>query len=160
MQTLSSSAQKIQDILLKLGSASIVIEFNESTRTAQDAADRVGCQLGQIVKSMIFKGQTSNKCILVLTSGMNRVDEKKVGQYAGEKIGRADPDYVRIMTGYSIGGVPPVGHASALETYIDHDLLQFPRVWAAAGTPYAVFEVSTSDLVNMTHGKIIQIKPD
>jgi prolyl-tRNA editing enzyme YbaK/EbsC (Cys-tRNA(Pro) deacylase) len=136
-----------------------VIEFTRSTRTAQEAADRVGCQLGQIVKSMIFKGQVSNKGILVLTSGVNRVDEFMVSQYANELISRADPDFVRALTGFAIGGVPPVGHARPLETYIDEDLLNFERVWAAAGTPNAVFDLASSDLVRITHGKIVRVKP-
>ena len=136
-----------------------MIEFTRSTRTAQEAADRVGCQLGQIVKSMIFKGQVSNKGILVLTSGVNRVDEFMVSQYANELISRADPDFVRALTGFAIGGVPPVGHARPLETYIDEDLLNFERVWAAAGTPNAVFELASSDLVRITHGKIVRVKP-
>jgi prolyl-tRNA editing enzyme YbaK/EbsC (Cys-tRNA(Pro) deacylase) len=159
MGSLSSSAQKIQDILLGLGSSFQVIEFNESTRTAQEAADRAGCQLGQIVKSMIFKGQVTNKAILVLTSGTNRVDEKKISQYLGEMIVRADPDFVRANTGYAIGGVPPVGHTHPMETFIDEDLLNYENVWAAAGTPNAVFELSSSDLVKITRGKIARVKP-
>jgi prolyl-tRNA editing enzyme YbaK/EbsC (Cys-tRNA(Pro) deacylase) len=160
MGSLSQSAQKIQDTLHELGSNFKVIEFSESTRTAQEAAERVGCQLGQIVKSMIFRGQTSNKAILVLTSGANRVDEKKISHYADEIIGRADPDFVRMMTGFAIGGVPPVGHAQLLETYIDEDLLQYTNVWAAAGTPNAVFELPSSDLAKITHGKIMRVKPE
>ena len=159
MGPLSPSAQKIQDILTGLGPSFKVIEFTGSTRTAQEAADRVGCLLGQIVKSMIFKGQESNKGILVLTSGANRVDEFMVSQYANELISRADPDFVRALTGFAIGGVPPVGHARPLETYIDEDLLNFERVWAAAGTPNAVFELASSDLVRITHGKIVRVKP-
>ena len=158
MEPINPSAQKIQNILRGLGSNYKVIEFTESTRTAQEAADRVGCQLGQIVKSLIFKGQTSNKCILVLTSGANRVDENKLGQYAGEAIGRADPEFVRAKTGFAIGGVPPVGHAEPLETYIDEDLLQYKDVWAAAGTPNAVFQLPSSDLVKITSGKIVRVK--
>jgi prolyl-tRNA editing enzyme YbaK/EbsC (Cys-tRNA(Pro) deacylase) len=159
MFSLSSSAQKIQDILDGLGSNYKVIEFSESTRTAQEAADRVSCRLGQIVKSMIFRGQTTNKAILVLTSGSNRVDEKKISQYAGETVTRASPDFVRMMTGFAIGGVPPIGHAQPLETYLDEDLLQYPIVWAAAGTPNAVFELVSSDLVKITHGRIVRVKP-
>ncbi len=123
MKPLNPTAQKVQDILIGLGTNSQVVEFTESTRTAQEAADRVGCQLGQIVKSMIFKGQASNKGILVLTSGSNRVDEKSIRQYAGESITRADAEFVRSVTGFAIGGVPPVGHAQALETYIDRRLI-------------------------------------
>jgi prolyl-tRNA editing enzyme YbaK/EbsC (Cys-tRNA(Pro) deacylase) len=157
---LSPSAQRIQDILNVLGSDFKVIEFAGSTRTAQEAADRVGCQLGQIVKSMIFKGLASNKGILVLTSGINRVDEKKISHYAGETIARADPDFVRMSTGFAIGGVPPIGHAHPMETFIDEDLGKFTKVWAAAGTPNAVFELLSSDLVRITHGKIVRVKPE
>jgi len=158
VEPINPSAQKIQNILRGLGLNYKVIEFTESTRTAQEAADRVGCQLGQIVKSLIFKGQSSNKCILVLTSGSNRVDEKKIGQYAGETIVRADPDFVRSMTGFAIGGVPPVGHVQPLETYIDEDLLQYGEVWAAAGTPNAVFQLPSSDLVKITKGNVVRVK--
>ena len=160
MKPISSTAQKVQGILSSLGSNYIVIEFSESTRTAQEAADRVGCELGQIVKSLIFKGQASNKAVLVLTSGANRADEKKIGQYAGETIGRADADFVRNITGFAIGGVPPVGLAQPLETYIDEDLLLYANVWAAAGTPNAVFELPSSDLGRITGGKITRVKPD
>ena len=160
MEPTNPSAQKIQNILRQLGSDYKVIEFTESTRTAQEAADRVGCQLGQIVKSLIFKGRSSNKGILVLTSGLNRVDENKISQYAGESIGRADPEFVRTVTGFSIGGVPPVGHVQPLETYIDEDLLQYTDVWAAAGTPNAVFQMPSSDLVRITNGKIMRVKPE
>jgi prolyl-tRNA editing enzyme YbaK/EbsC (Cys-tRNA(Pro) deacylase) len=159
MGSLSSSAQKIQDTLSGLGSNFKVIEFAESTRTAQEAADRAGCQLGQIVKSMIFKGQRTNNAILVLTSGTNRVDEKKISQYMGEDIARADPEFVRAKTGFAIGGVPPVGHTCPIETYIDEDILNFTTVWAAAGTPNAIFELLSSDLVKITRGKIVRVKP-
>jgi prolyl-tRNA editing enzyme YbaK/EbsC (Cys-tRNA(Pro) deacylase) len=160
MGTLSSSAQKIQDILNELGLNYVVIEFTESTRTAQEAADRVGCQLGQIVKSMIFKSKKSNKGILVLTSGANRVDENKVSQFTGEPITRAEPDFVRSWTGFAIGGVPPVGHIQPMETYIDEDLMQYDTLWAAAGTPKAIFELPPTDLVNITRGKIVSIKSE
>src|ERR1041385_2065628 len=124
MPTLSSSAQKIQDQLISLGYDYTVIEHMESTRTAQEAAGRAGCELGQIVKSLIFKGKNSGKPILVLTSGANRVDEKRISQYAGEPIGRADADFVRSVTGFAIGGVPPIGHVQPMETYLDEDFLQ------------------------------------
>ena len=110
---LSPSAQKIQDLLTSLGYVCTVIEHTESTRTAQEAADRAGCELGQIVKSLIFKGKESGKPILVLTSGANRVDEKRISGYAGEHIGRADADFVRSVTGYAIGGV--AGHGRSEE---------------------------------------------
>src|SRR5687767_12898560 len=158
MPTLSSSAQKIQDQLKSLGFDYPVIEHAESTRTAQEAADRAGCELGQIVKSLIFRGKTSGKPILVLTSGANRVDEKQIAKYAGEAIGRADADFVRTATGFAIGGIPPVGHAEKMETYLDEDFLQYPTVWAAAGTPNAIFELKTDDLRKMTAGTVAKVK--
>ena len=158
MTTLSPSAQKIQDTLDSLGYNYTVIEHTESTRTAQEAADRAGCQLGQIVKSLIFRGKTSGKPILVLTSGANRVDEKRISGYAGEHISRADADFVRAVTGFAIGGVPPIGHVQKMETYLDEDFLQYPTIWAAAGTPNAIFELKTEDLQKMTDGRIATIK--
>ena len=155
---LSPSAQKIQDQLNLLGYDYTVIEHAESTRTAQEAADRAGCELGQIVKSLIFKGRDSGKPILVLTSGANRVDEKRISEYAGESIGRADADFVRAVTGFAIGGVPPVGHIQKMETYLDEDFLQYASIWAAAGTPNAIFELKTEDLQKLTNGNIVRVK--
>ena len=155
---LSPSAQKIQDLLTILGYPYTVIEHAESTRTAQEAADRAGCALGQIVKSLIFKGKQSGKPILVLTSGANRVDEKRISGYAGEPIGKADADFARAVTGFVIGGVPPIGHLQKMETYIDEDFLRYPTIWAAAGTPNAIFELKTADLPVMTGGKVVTVK--
>ena len=158
MPTLSTSAQKIQDQLKTLGYEYTVIEHAESTRTAQEAADRAGCELGQIVKSLIFKCKESGKPILVLTSGANRVDEKRISEYAGEAIGRAEADFVRAVTGFAIGGVPPVGHIQKMETFIDEDFLAYPTIWAAAGTPNAIFELKTEDLQKMTGGNVVRVK--
>jgi len=158
MSTLSPSAQKIQNLLNELGYNYTVIEHAESTRTAQEAADRAGCQLGQIVKSLIFRGKTSNKPILVLTSGANRVDEKRISGYASEPIARADADFVRAVTGFAIGGVPPIGHNQPMETYLDEDFLAYPTIWAAAGTPNAIFELKIEDLQKMTGGTVVQVK--
>jgi prolyl-tRNA editing enzyme YbaK/EbsC (Cys-tRNA(Pro) deacylase) len=157
-QLLSLSAQKVQEALHSLGYEFTVIEFAESTRTAQEAAERVGCTLGQIVKSLIFKGQSSGKPILVLTSGVNRVHEKQISAYAGESIGRADAEFVRAVTSFAIGGVPPIGHLQPMETYLDEDLLQYATIWAAAGTPNAVFELTPEALQKMTGGKPIRVK--
>lgn len=158
MTQLSPSAQKVQDALHNLGFGITVIEHAASTRTAQEAAERVGVTLGQIVKSLIFKGKTSNKPILVLTSGANRVDEKRIKAYAGEKIMRADADFVREVTGYAIGGVPPIAHLQQMETYLDEDLMQYNLIWAAAGTPNAVFELTPDDLQKMTQGQVVRVK--
>ena len=159
MTALSPLAQKIQDLLKSLGYSYTVIEHAESTRTAQEAAERAGCELGQIVKSLVFRGKTSGKPILVLTSGANRVDEKLISEYAGESIGRADADFVRAVTGFAIGGIPPIGHSTKMETYLDEDFLQFPVIWAAAGTPNAIFELKTEDLQKMTDAKMTKVKP-
>jgi prolyl-tRNA editing enzyme YbaK/EbsC (Cys-tRNA(Pro) deacylase) len=158
MDQLSPSARKIQNLLFTLGYDYNVIEYVESTRTAQEAADRAGCDLGQIVKSLIFRGKTSGKPILVLTSGANRVDEKRISGYAEETISRADADFVRTVTGFAIGGVPPIGHTEKMETYLDEDFLSYQTIWAAAGTPNAIFELKTADLQKMTDGKIAQVK--
>jgi Cys-tRNA(Pro) deacylase len=158
MSTLSPSAQKIQNLLNELGYDYTVVEHAESTRTAQEAADRAGCELAQIVKSLIFRGKTSNKPILVLTSGANRVDEKRISGYAGESIARADADFVRSVTGFAIGGVPPIGHNQPMETYLDEDFLPFKTIWAAAGTPNAIFELKTEDLQKMTNGTVTKVK--
>jgi prolyl-tRNA editing enzyme YbaK/EbsC (Cys-tRNA(Pro) deacylase) len=158
MTQLSPSAQKVQDALRALGFDLTVIEHAESTRTAQEAAERVGVTLGQIVKSLIFKGKVTGKPILVLTSGANRVDEKRIKAYAGEKIERANADFVRDATGYAIGGVPPVAHVRQMETYLDEDLLKYDVIWAAAGTPNAVFELRPDNLQKMTGGKVVQVR--
>jgi prolyl-tRNA editing enzyme YbaK/EbsC (Cys-tRNA(Pro) deacylase) len=158
MPNLSPSAQKIQDQIRSLGYDYTVIEHTHSTRTAQEAADRAGCELGQIVKSLIFKGKDSGKPILILTSGANRVDEQRISEYAGEAIGRADADFVRAVTGFAIGGVPPFGHVQKLETYFDEDFLKYETIWAAAGTPNAIFEVKTADLQKITDAKIARVK--
>ncbi len=155
---LSATAQKVQDMLAARGFECRVIEFAESTRTAQEAADRAGCQLGQITKSLIFKGKQTGKPILVLTSGANRVNEKLISSYAGEPIGRADADFVRSVTGFAIGGVPPLGHAQSMETYLDEDLLQYPTIWAAAGTPNAIFELTPGALLEMTAANVARVK--
>jgi prolyl-tRNA editing enzyme YbaK/EbsC (Cys-tRNA(Pro) deacylase) len=155
---LSSSAQKVQDLLKARGYSCTVIEHAESTRTAQEAAERAGCRLGQIVKSLIFKGQTSGQPILVLTSGANRVDEARISHYAGEPIGRAEAEFVRSVTGFAIGGVPPIGHAQPMDTYLDEDFLAFGTIWAAAGTPKAIFELTPQDLQEMTGGKVVRVK--
>jgi len=158
MSTLSASAQKIQELLNSLGYDYLVMEHAESTRTAQEAADRAGCELGQIVKSLIFQGKTSGKPILVLTSGANRVDEKRISEYADEPIRRASVEFVRSVTGFAIGGVPPIGHAQKMETYLDEDLQQYLVIWAAAGTPNAIFKLTPSDLQKMTNGKTMRVK--
>lgn len=154
---LSPSAQKVQQALQALGMTLQVVELPDSTRTAIEAAQAVGCQVGQIVKSLVFKTKRSQRALLVIASGSNRVDEKLIEARIGEPLGKADAEFVRQQTGFAIGGVPPLGHASPLLTFIDQDLLQYERVWAAAGTPHAVFELNPAGLARMTGGEIIPI---
>jgi prolyl-tRNA editing enzyme YbaK/EbsC (Cys-tRNA(Pro) deacylase) len=157
-KALSASAQKVQDALIALGYTFTVLEMEQHTRTAQQAADAVGCTLGQIAKSLIFKCLNSGKAILVLTSGVNRVSEVDFSAQLQEPIGRADPEFVRAATGFAIGGVPPVAHPQPLETYIDEDLLTYPTIWAAAGTPFAVFELTPIQLIAITAGTVTKVK--
>jgi prolyl-tRNA editing enzyme YbaK/EbsC (Cys-tRNA(Pro) deacylase) len=156
--SLKKPAARVQAVLDEFGYELNVTEFPESTRTAQEAADAIGCTVGQIAKSLIFKGKTSQKPILIITSGANRVNEKKVKEYIGEKLGKADADFVREHTGFAIGGVPPVGHIKPITTYIDEDLMQYDEIWAAAGTPNSVFKLTPSILADMTKGRIIKVK--
>ena len=146
------TAIKYQQLLTEMGIQTQVVEFEQATRTAQDAADAIGCQVGQIVKSLIFRTK-SGQGLLVLTSGSNRVDEKRVRELVGEKLGKAHADFVRTATGYAIGGVPRFGHASQMLTYIDEDLLQYETIWAAAGTPNAVFSLTPDELVAHSGGQ-------
>jgi len=155
---LSASAQKVQDALNQVGLSLHVVELPASTRTAAEAAVAVGCTVGQIAKSLIFKAKHTGKPILVIASGSNRVDEKQIGEWLGEPIGKADADFVRAQTGFVIGGVPPVGHATPLETFVDEDLLQYEVIWAAAGTPNAVFELSPANLVKIAGGRTVAVK--
>lgn len=155
---LSKSAQNVQEALHKMGLEFKVLELAESTRTANDAAETLGCMVGQIVKSLIFRTKQSNQPLLVLASGANRVNEKTIAHIVGEKIEKADAAFTREVTGFAIGGVPPVGHKKPLETLIDEDLLAFQEVWAAAGTPNAVFKLEPTALLNLTNGKVISIQ--
>ena len=155
--SLSSSALKVQQALIAIGMQLEVIELPDSTRTSLEAAQALGCQVGQIAKSIIFQAITSQRPILVIASGSNRVNEKVIAALIGEVIGKADADYVRNHTGFVIGGVPPVGHTERLETFIDQDLLQYREIWAAAGTPHAVFRLTPDDLLRMTGGLVIKI---
>lgn len=154
---LSPSAQRVQKALEERGFELEVVELPNSTRTAIEAAQAVGCHLGQIVKSLIFKTKRTGRPVLVIASGANRVNEGVIEALVNEPLGKADAEFVRQHTGYAIGGVPPVGLAESLPTYIDADLLQYPEVWAAAGTPNAVFRLTPTDLVQMTGGEIVKI---
>lgn len=159
MTTLSKSAEIVQRALSEKGLKFEVIELNASTRTANDAAMTLGCQVGQIVKSLLFRTKETQKPVLVLASGKNRVSEGIIQKYIGEKIEKADADFTREITGFAIGGIPPLGHKNSISfVYIDEDLLQYEILWAAAGTPYAVFSLPAKKLQTVTGGNIVAVK--
>lgn len=149
-----ASALKIQAVL---GSDFQVLEFSESTRTAEEAAAAIGCTVAQIAKSLVFRAAESNRSVLVVASGSNRVDEKKVARLIGEGIARADADFVRAKTGFAIGGVPPIGHQEAPIVLIDADINGFDIIWAAAGTPNAVFKLTPVQLLALTQGQVADV---
>lgn len=157
---LSPSAQKVQETLAALGLSTHVREFSASTRTSAEAAQAIGCEVAQIAKSLIFKTKNSETPVLVIASGINRVDEKKVRAHIGEKLSKADADFVRAVTGFAIGGVPPIGHAQPLRTLLDADLMNYAILWAAAGTPNAVFPLTPEELVRITGGEVVEVKQD
>ncbi len=154
---MSPSAQKVQDALRSFGLDNEVRELPATSKSAAEAATAIGCQVAQIAKSLIFKTKTTGRAVLIIASGVNRVNEKKIADYLGESIERPDADFVREKTGFAIGGVPPVGHFLKLETFIDEDLLQYETIWAAAGTPNAVFQLTPAELVRVTGGKVVSI---
>lgn len=155
---LKESAKQVQNKLLELGYANQVVELPESTRTAQEAADTIGCEVAHIAKSIIFRLKNSDKPLLVIASGVNRINEKQIASHLNDKLGKADADYVHEHTGYVIGGVPPVGHKEPILTFIDEDLLQYREIWAAAGHPRAVFQLTPEELIQMTNGQVICVK--
>ena len=156
--TLSSSARRVQRALKAHGLECQVVEMSKTTRSAKEAAQAVGCRVEQIVKSLVFKGKQTQKAILVVASGANRVNEKTLSQLVSEPVEMPDADFVRQKTGFAIGGVPPIGLNDRLETFIDEDVLKFEEIWAAAGNPHAVFKLTPADLQKMTGGRVVSIK--
>lgn len=150
--------QRVQAALAEKGFDLQVREFPATTRTAAEAAAAIGCDAAQIAKSLIFRAQETDRPVLVVASGVNRVDTGAVAGCLGEPVGRADAAFVRERTGFAIGGVPPVGHREPLTALIDRDLLAFEEIWAAAGTPNAVFRLAPADLLALTGGRLADIK--
>ena len=155
---LSPSAKKVQETLKGFGVSLEVVELPASTRTSAEAAAAIGCRVEEIAKSLVFKAKKSGSPVLVIASGINRVDEKKLKVLIGEPVGRADAEYVREKTGFAIGGIPPVGHREKIKTYIDKDLFQYKTIWAAAGTPHAVFRLKPDILLKITGAEPVSIK--
>ncbi|KAB2873040.1 MAG: YbaK/EbsC family protein [Bauldia sp.] len=158
MRELPPAAHRVLAATVERGLDARIRVMPDSTRTAVEAAAAVGTTVGQIVKSLIFKGKKSGKAYLFLVSGTNRVDEHAVEKVLGEPIVRPDADFVREVTGFAIGGIPPLGHATRIASYCDEDLLQYETVWAAAGTPNAVFSVDPAALREAIGAHIIAVK--
>jgi prolyl-tRNA editing enzyme YbaK/EbsC (Cys-tRNA(Pro) deacylase) len=149
-----SAVDRVGAALRAAGVEAEVREFPQGTRTAQEAADAVGCAVGQICKSLVFRLEPSGDPLLVVTSGANRVDVERVAALVGSGVGKADAAFVRERTGFAIGGVPPVGHVAPLRVLVDEDLLGYEVVWAAAGTPNHVFAVTPAALVALCGGEV------
>ena len=156
-EKLPDSAQLFQQTLKSKGIDAQVVVLPRSTRTAKEAAAAIGCEVEQIAKSLVFQRTDTKQPVLVIASGSNRVDEQLVSTYLNAKIVKADADFVRSSTGFAIGGIPPLGHKNPMQTLIDQDLLRLDPVWAAAGTPHAVFSVSPHELVAITDGHVIAV---
>lgn len=157
---MNPTALFIQDYLRGQGLDIAVVEFAESTKTAREAAEVMGCRVEQIAKSIIFLGVKTGRGILAITGGANRVCEKKVAALAGEPLSKADAAFVREVTGFAIGGVPPMAHAQALVVFIDEDLTREETLWAAAGTPNSMFPLTPKILKRLAAGEVVDLKED
>jgi prolyl-tRNA editing enzyme YbaK/EbsC (Cys-tRNA(Pro) deacylase) len=156
-EDLHARALEIQKVLDQHGVRSKVVTMPSTTRTAADAAAAIGCAVGQIAKSLVFRAVRTSKPVLVIASGANRVNEAVIAQLVGEPLETPKADFVRALTGYAIGGVPPLGFPQPIDTFIDEDLLQFSEIWAAAGTPNAVFCIDPGSLVTITRGTVTRV---
>jgi prolyl-tRNA editing enzyme YbaK/EbsC (Cys-tRNA(Pro) deacylase) len=156
LKNLPEGVQRVSLALQEAGHPHAPVMLNDAARTAQEAADGLGVQLGQIAKSVIFKRKEDGAAVLVVTSGDRRVDEKKVSALVG-KVGRADADFVKAQTGFTIGGVSPVAHLNPSVTLLDQDLWRFDVVWAAAGHPHGVFQLQPEDLKRLTGAPVVDV---
>ena len=152
----SASVGRVRKALEEAGLASEIVELPGAARTAKQAADFLGCEVGQIANSLVFRAQTSGQPLLVMSSGAKRVDVNRLAQIAGEPVGKADADFVRSSTGFVIGGVAPVGHAQALRTFVEESLAAYAEIWAAAGHPHTVFRLTYADLLRITGGTAVR----
>lgn len=152
---MSTPVDRVRQALAAQGLRVEITEFDRSTATSQQAADALGVPVATIVKSLVFL--VDEQPVLVLASGANRVDTDRLGRAAGGRVGKADADRIKAETGFAIGGVPPVGHARRLPTYIDAELMRHDLLWAAAGSPHAVFPVRPDELVRITGGQVVEL---
>ena len=156
-ESLKASARRVQDYLTERGYRLQVRQLPDSTRSAKDAAAAIGCEVAQIAKSLVFKDADSDRPVLVIASGINRVSTDQIRQSLGLQLVQADGKFVKQRLGFAIGGVPPVAHTEPTQTLLDVELRQYPVIWAAAGTPNAVFELTPADLETMTAGQWLML---
>ena len=156
--TLSPSIQRVRDALQAHGFGREIVRLPVSAHTSAEAARQLGCEVAQIAKSLVFRGRTSGRAVLVIASGANRVDEHKIAALVSEPVDKADAAFVRERTGFAIGGVAPVGHTEPVTTLIDEDLAQWPEIWAAGGHPSTVFRLRVDELIRMTGGRVTLVK--
>jgi len=154
---MSTGREEFRKKVKSLGFKVEIVSLPQSTRTAIEAAQAVGCQLGQIAKSIVFRSEKEEP-VLVIASGVNRVNERKLEKILGEKVQKADADFVKQKTGFAIGGVPPFGHKEKIITFIDKDLFSFSEIWAAAGDSFSVFKTTGEELVKISGGRVAEIK--
>ena len=161
LHALPDGVRRVAEELQAKGHAHAPVMLDNSARTAQEAADALGITVGQIAKSIIFRRKSDDVAVLVITSGDRRVDEKKVEALVcadcGGKLGRADAEFVKAKTGFSIGGVSPVAHADLPVTLIDRELFRFSEIWAAAGHPHGVFKLTPADLERLTGAPVADV---
>lgn len=157
---LKGSVKRVHDALIAAGYPADIVRVSDSARTSAGAAAEVGCEVAQIAKSLVFRADNSDRPVLVIACGTNRVDTDRIAHAVGEPISRADANFVRRRTGFAIGGVAPIGHREPPVTVIDADLRRFEVIWAAAGAPDAVFRLSPADLEAMTGGTVVEVKLD
>ena len=146
----SPSVERVRDALSRAGLASAIVELPGAARTAKAAAEYLGCEVGQIANSLVFRAQASERALLVMSSGAKRVDLERLAALAGEPVAKADAEFVRSQTGFAIGGVPPVGHG--LRAFVERSLAAYRELWAAAGHPHTVFRLTYEELVRITGG--------
>jgi prolyl-tRNA editing enzyme YbaK/EbsC (Cys-tRNA(Pro) deacylase) len=153
----SPSVPRVQAVLAERGIQSQVVMLARSARTSVEAAEQVGCRVAQIAKSLVFRGRETGQAWLVIASGANRVDERRLAELVAEPVEKADAQFVRERTGFAIGGVAPVGHAQPVGVLIDEDLLAWDDIWAAAGHPHTVFRLAAADLPGLTSGRVVRV---
>jgi prolyl-tRNA editing enzyme YbaK/EbsC (Cys-tRNA(Pro) deacylase) len=153
----SAAVARVRDALAQAKMAAEIVELPGAARTAKAAAAFLGCDVGQIANSLVFRGATSGRPLLVMSSGAKRVDPERLADAAGEPIAKADAEFVKASTGFAIGGVAPVGHVALLRTWVEESLASYTALWAAAGHPHTVFRLTYADLVRITNGTVVRV---